>query len=64
MRRATRESKRVHLEVNIDIITGRFTANILILHVFQCMINGIDEYRPIRIGIIRPTRFVNNRMLY
>jgi hypothetical protein len=52
------------VEVNIEITTARFTANTLILHVFQSMVNGIDECRPIRIGIIRPTRFVNNHIFY
>jgi len=52
------------VEVNIDITTGRFTANTIILHIFQSMVNGIDEYRPIIIGIIRSARFVNDHILY
>ena len=52
------------MEVNIEITTARFIANTLILHVFPSVVNGIDEHRPIRIGKIRPTRFVNNNVFY
>jgi hypothetical protein len=37
---------------------------LLDVYVFESMVDGIDEYRPVRIGIFHATLFVSSHIFY